>query len=82
MSVLAGPMLAGHNQGVAIFWVIAAGLAGLALYRWGEVRGAWGRWRTAVDVLRARRAEALKHAGQAALLVAMGLVALILASRS
>ena len=64
---------------MAVFWVIADGLAGLALYRFGEVRGSWTRWRAAVRVLRTRRSEALKFFSSAALLVVGGLLALLVA---
>jgi len=53
---------------MVVFWLIAAGLIGLALYRFGEVQGAWTRWRTSVGTLRSRRGEALKLSGGLALL--------------
>jgi hypothetical protein len=64
---------------MAVFWLIAAGLAGLALYKFGEVRGAWTRWRASVGVLRTRRSETLKLFGGAALLVLGVALALLVA---
>ena len=82
LSGLAEVMLVEHNKGMAILLVIvAAGLAGLALYRFGEVRGAWLRWRAAVGILRTRRTEAVRFFGWAALFAVGAVVALILAVR-
>lgn len=79
---VAEAMLEGHNQGMGIFLLVAAGLAGLALYRFGEVRGAWTRWRTAVGLMRTRRREAFNLSGTAALIVVLGVLALIFAIRA
>ena len=62
---------------MVVFWLIAAGLTGLALYRFGELRGAWTRWRASVRVLRSRRGEALGLFGGLALLVVGGALALL-----
>jgi len=59
--------------------VVAAGLDGFALYKFGEVRGAWTRWRTAVGLMRTRRKEAFGLSGSALLVAVFGLLALILA---
>ena len=61
---------------MVVFWLIAAGLTGLALYRFGEIRGAWTRWRASVRILRSRRGEALKLFSELALLVVGGALAL------
>ena len=76
---MAGAMLAGCDQGMVVFWLIAAGLIGFALYRFGEVRGAWTRWRSSVGALRSRRGEALKLSGGLALLAIGAALALIVA---
>jgi hypothetical protein len=55
-----------------VFWVILAGVAALAFYKWGELQGAWTRWRSAVGILRSRRSEAFKFFGGLALWVAVG----------
>ena len=65
-------MLAGCDQGMVVFGLIAAGLIGLALYRFGEVRGAWTRWRSSVGILRSRRGEALRLSGGLLVLLAIG----------
>ena len=62
---------------MVVFWLIAAGLTGLALYRFGELRGAWTRWRASVRVLRSRRGEALGLFGGLALLVVGGALAML-----
>ena len=72
---MAGAMLAGCDQGIVVFWLIAAGLTGLALYRFGELRGAWTRWRASVRVLRSRRGEAIRLSGGLVLPVAGGALA-------
>ncbi len=64
------------RSGMFVFWLIAAGLAGLVLYRWGEMRGAWTRWRASVGVLKSRRGEALKLLSGLLLLLAGGALAL------
>ena len=76
---MAGAILAGCDQAMVVFWLIAAGLIGLALYRFGEVRGAWTRWRSSVGTLRSRRGEALRVSGGLALLAIVGVLALIVA---
>lgn len=76
---MAGAMLAGCNQGMVVFWLIAAGLIGLALYRFGEVRGAWTRWRSSVGILRSRRGDTLRLSGGLVLLAIGGALALIVA---
>ena len=76
---MAGAMLAGCDQGMVVFWLIAAGLIGFALYRFGEVRGAWTRWRSSVGALWSRRGEALKLSGGLALLAIGAALALIVA---
>ena len=65
---------------MVVFWLIAAGLTGFALYRFGELRGAWTRWRASVGLLRSRRKEALGLFGGLALLVAGGALALFVIS--
>ena len=57
---------------MVVFGLIAAGLFGLALYRFGEVRGAWTRWRSSVGILRSRRGEALRLSGGLLVLLAIG----------
>ena len=65
---------------MVVFWLIAAGLTGFALYRFGEVRGAWTRWRVSVGVLRSRRKEAFGLFSGLTLLVAAGVLALFVVS--
>ena len=57
---------------MVVFGLIAAGLIGFALYRFGEVRGAWTRWRSSVGILRSRRGEALRLSGGLLVLLAIG----------
>ena len=61
---------------MVVFWLIAAGLTGLALYRFGELRVAWTRWRASVGALRSRRGEALGFLGRFLLLAVVGGLAL------
>ena len=61
---------------MVVLWLIAAGLTGLALYKFGELRGAWTRWRASVRVLRSRRGEALGLFSGLALLVVGGALVL------
>ncbi len=61
---------------MVLFWLIAVGLTGFALYRFGELRGAWTRWRASVGVLRSRRKDAVGLFSGLALLMAVGALAL------
>ena len=75
-----GPLGRGDARGsgscMVVLWLIAAGLTGLALYKFGELRGAWTRWRASVGILRSRRSEALGLLSGLVLLVAGGALAL------
>jgi hypothetical protein len=63
---------------MAVLWVIAAGVAALAFYKFGELQGAWKRWRSAVGVLRSRRSEAFSFFGGLALWLAVGALVLFI----
>ena len=76
---MAGAGLAGHFREMVVVLLIAAGLIGFALYRFGEVRGAWRQWRASVGVLRSRRGEALRLSGGLVLLVVGAALAVFVA---
>jgi hypothetical protein len=69
-AALAAVTLAGHDDGMIVFLLIAAVLVALAVYRSGRARGSWRQWRASVSSVRANRGSALKSSGQVALLAA------------
>jgi hypothetical protein len=69
--------LAGHDHGMAVFFLIAAGLVALAVYRSGQARGSWTQWRASVGTMRTKRGDTLKSSGAVVLLVVGAVLALV-----
>jgi len=62
---------------MVVFWLLAAGLIALAVYRSGKAKGSWTQWRASVGDLRSNRSNALKSSGSVVLLVIGAVLALV-----
>ncbi len=68
---------ADNDHGMAVFFLIAAGLIVLAVYRSSQARGSWTQWRASIGTMRTKRGDALKSSGAVVLLVVGAVLALV-----